>query len=109
MLVTSFGLFWRADEIKWFPGKGNRNELKCLVGSEKIDRAFGLRTSADSRVSTFSLINMAPRMSDWRRAIGLGLDCATTTAIILPENGTDFLGSASILSDPRPTAMGFFH
>lgn len=30
MLVTSFGLFWRADEIEWFPGKGNRNDFKLL-------------------------------------------------------------------------------
>ncbi|MBC6715711.1 GIY-YIG nuclease family protein [Aurantimonas sp. DM33-3] len=25
MKVTSYGLFWRADEIEWFPGQGNRN------------------------------------------------------------------------------------
>jgi hypothetical protein len=30
MLVTSFGLFWRADEIEWFPGKGVKNEFRLL-------------------------------------------------------------------------------
>lgn len=30
MQVTSFGLFWRAEEIEWFPGKGNRNEFRLL-------------------------------------------------------------------------------
>lgn len=30
MLVTSFGLFWRADEIDWFPGKGIKNEFRLL-------------------------------------------------------------------------------
>lgn len=30
MLVTSFGLFWRADEIEWFPGEGIRNEFRLL-------------------------------------------------------------------------------
>ena len=30
MQVTSYGLFWRADEIEWFPGKGNRNEFRLL-------------------------------------------------------------------------------
>lgn len=30
MQVTSYGLFWRADEIEWFPGQGNRNEFRLL-------------------------------------------------------------------------------
>ncbi len=30
MLVTSFGLFWRADEIEWFPGKGTKKEFRLL-------------------------------------------------------------------------------
>lgn len=30
MQVTSYGLFWRADEIEWSPGKGNRNEFRLL-------------------------------------------------------------------------------
>lgn len=30
MQVTSYGLFWRADEITWFPGQGNRNEFRLL-------------------------------------------------------------------------------
>ena len=30
MQVTSFGLFWRADEIEWFPGMGNKNEFRIL-------------------------------------------------------------------------------
>lgn len=30
MQVTSFGLFWRADQIVWFPGKGNKNEFRLL-------------------------------------------------------------------------------
>ena len=25
MLIQSYGLFWRADEIDWYPGKGTRN------------------------------------------------------------------------------------
>ena len=30
MHVTSYGLFWRADEFEWFPGQGNRNEFRLL-------------------------------------------------------------------------------
>jgi hypothetical protein len=30
MQVTSYGLFWRSDEIEWFPGQGNRNEFRLL-------------------------------------------------------------------------------
>ncbi|MDO5605364.1 MAG: hypothetical protein Q4G25_09425 [Paracoccus sp. (in: a-proteobacteria)] len=30
MQVTSYGLFWRADEIEWFPGQGSRNEFRLL-------------------------------------------------------------------------------
>jgi hypothetical protein len=30
MLVTSYGLFWRAAEIEWSPGKGNKNEFRLL-------------------------------------------------------------------------------
>ena len=30
MQVTSYGLFWRADDIEWFPGKGNRDEFRLL-------------------------------------------------------------------------------
>lgn len=35
MKVTSFGLFWREDEIDWEPGTGNRNSFRLLgrVGS----------------------------------------------------------------------------
>lgn len=30
MQVTSYGLFWRADDIEWFPGQGNRDEFRLL-------------------------------------------------------------------------------
>lgn len=30
MQVTSYGLFWRAEEIEWSPGQGNRNEFRLL-------------------------------------------------------------------------------
>ncbi|MBW7922412.1 MAG: GIY-YIG nuclease family protein [Rubellimicrobium sp.] len=30
MRVTSYGLFWRADEIEWTPGRGVRNEFRLL-------------------------------------------------------------------------------
>lgn len=30
MQVTSFGLFWRADEINWFPGQGSRDRFRLL-------------------------------------------------------------------------------
>lgn len=30
MKVTSFGLFWRASEIDWNPGQGNRNGFRLL-------------------------------------------------------------------------------
>lgn len=30
MKVTSFGLFWRASEIDWNPGQGNRNCFRLL-------------------------------------------------------------------------------
>jgi hypothetical protein len=28
--VLSFGLFWRADEIDWFPGQGKKKEFRLL-------------------------------------------------------------------------------
>lgn len=30
MQVTSYGLFWRSDEVEWFPGRGNSNEFRLL-------------------------------------------------------------------------------
>lgn len=30
MRVTSYGLFWRADDIEWSPGQGNRDEFRLL-------------------------------------------------------------------------------
>mgnify|MGYP003148119823 CR=1 FL=1 len=30
MKITSFGLFWREDEIEWEPGQGRRNEFRLL-------------------------------------------------------------------------------
>jgi hypothetical protein len=30
LIIQSYGLFWRADEIEWFPGKGNKGEWRLL-------------------------------------------------------------------------------
>lgn len=30
MFIKSFGQFWRAEEVDWFPGKGNRNAFRML-------------------------------------------------------------------------------
>lgn len=30
MFIKSFGLFWRADEVLWFPGKGARGAFRLL-------------------------------------------------------------------------------
>lgn len=30
MLIRAYGLFWRADEIEWFPGGGNRDRYMLL-------------------------------------------------------------------------------
>ncbi len=30
MRITSYGLFWRRDEIEWAPGRGNRNGFRLL-------------------------------------------------------------------------------
>lgn len=30
MKVTSYGLFWRSDDIEWYPGQGNRHEFRIL-------------------------------------------------------------------------------
>ncbi len=30
MLIRAYGLFWRADEIEWFPGAGNRGRYMLL-------------------------------------------------------------------------------
>ncbi|WP_040305947.1 GIY-YIG nuclease family protein [Ahrensia sp. R2A130] len=37
MKITSFGLFWREDEIDWNPGKGIRNSFRLLgkIGSNR--------------------------------------------------------------------------
>lgn len=37
MQVTSYGLFWREDEIEWNPGQGNRNEFRILgrIGAQR--------------------------------------------------------------------------
>ncbi|ATU72920.1 GIY-YIG nuclease family protein [Komagataeibacter rhaeticus] len=37
MKVTSYGLFWRKDEIDWHPGNGNHNRFRLLgrVGSNR--------------------------------------------------------------------------
>jgi hypothetical protein len=38
MRVTSYGLFWRADQITWFPGQGNRNDFR-LLGRIGVNRS----------------------------------------------------------------------
>lgn len=37
MKVTSYGLFWRASEIDWSPGQGNRDSFRLLgrIGSNR--------------------------------------------------------------------------
>lgn len=37
MKITSYGLFWRENEIYWSPGKGNRNSFRLLgrIGANK--------------------------------------------------------------------------
>ena len=30
MFIKNFGQFWRADEVNWFPGQGNRNSFRLL-------------------------------------------------------------------------------
>jgi len=30
MLIRAYGLFWRADEVDWTPGKGNKNAFRLL-------------------------------------------------------------------------------
>ena len=30
MLISSYGLFWRADEIDWHPGQGNKGKFRLL-------------------------------------------------------------------------------
>ncbi len=30
MLIKAYGLFWRADEVDWNPGTGNRNQFRLL-------------------------------------------------------------------------------
>ena len=37
MLIRSFGLFWRASEIDWNPGKGNKGEFR-LLGRQGINK-----------------------------------------------------------------------
>jgi hypothetical protein len=37
LLIHSFGLFWRRDEVEWSPGKGNKGAFRLLgrIGSNK--------------------------------------------------------------------------
>lgn len=37
MKITSYGLFWREDEIDWSPGQGNKNSFRLLgrVGANR--------------------------------------------------------------------------
>jgi hypothetical protein len=30
MFIKNFGQFWRAEEVDWFPGQGNRNSFRLL-------------------------------------------------------------------------------
>jgi len=43
MQITSYGLFWRADEIDWFPGQGNHNAFR-LLGRIGVNRP-GIRVA----------------------------------------------------------------
>lgn len=43
MFVRSYGLFWRADEIEWFPGRGARDVFR-LLGRQGRNRP-GLQSS----------------------------------------------------------------
>ena len=37
MLIKNFGLFWRADEVEWYPGQGTRDEFRLIgrIGSNR--------------------------------------------------------------------------
>ena len=37
MLIRSYGLFWRASEIDWYPGKGSRGKFR-LFGRRGVNR-----------------------------------------------------------------------
>lgn len=37
MFIKNFGLFWRGDEIDWFPGKGNKGAFR-LLGRQNANR-----------------------------------------------------------------------
>lgn len=30
MSIKNYGLFWRADEVNWFPGTGNKGQFRLL-------------------------------------------------------------------------------
>lgn len=46
MRLTSFGLFWRCDEIEWHPGRGARNTFRLLG---RIGRNKGTLSLCDFR------------------------------------------------------------
>lgn len=72
MKVTSFGLFWREDEIDWEPGAGNRNSFRLLgrVGSNS-----GTLKVCDFRHQSGIYIlydDYGPTYVGLTRALGLG-------------------------------------
>jgi hypothetical protein len=46
VLIKAYGLFWRADEIDWAPGRGNRGEFRLLG---RVGRNTGTLRVADFR------------------------------------------------------------
>lgn len=72
MKVTSFGLFWREDEIDWQPGTGNRNTFRLLG---RVGANSGTLKICDFRHQSGIYVlydDYGPTYVGLTRALGLG-------------------------------------
>lgn len=80
MKITSFGLFWREDEIDWEPGQGRRDEFRLLG---RIGANSGTLKVCDFRHQSGIYIlydNYGPNYVGLTRALGLGQRLKNHTA-----------------------------
>jgi hypothetical protein len=71
MIIQSFGLFWRVDEINWFPGRGTKGTWR-LLGRRRASGTLELADFTDQTGIYILYGNYGPYYVGLTRRRGLG-------------------------------------
>lgn len=70
--IHAFGLFWKVDEINWFPGKGKRGEFRLLGRQGKYSGTLRMADFRDQRGIYVLYGNYGPHYAGLTRRQTLG-------------------------------------